>query len=66
MMTARPLSGVMAGSDERFIAIEPARTWRQPAEAFRRLRLVAIALPDRGEAAAPDDLPPEFYCFPGF
>jgi len=62
----RTLSGAMAGSDECFLNIEPARTWRRGANALRRLWAAATALPDRGDAATPDEVPPEYFRFPRF
>jgi len=62
----RTLSGAMAGSDERFQDIEPARTWRRGADALRRLWAATIAPPDRGNAATPDEVPAEFFRFPHF
>ena len=40
--------------------------WRRMGKTLRALWAAAIALPDRGPAATPDDVPPEFYRFPCF
>jgi len=33
---------------------------------LHHLWITLVSLPDRGNDAAPDDVPPEFYRFPGF
>jgi hypothetical protein len=65
-VTIRTLSGAMAAPDERFHDIEPARTRRRAANALCRLWAAAIALPDRGDTAKSDEVPPEFFRFPHF
>jgi hypothetical protein len=44
--------------------IERAGDWQRANRTLRRLWAGLIALPDRGGAATPDDVPREFYRFP--
>lgn len=46
--------------------IERAGDWQRANRTLRRLWAGLISLPDRGGAAAPDDVPREFYRFPCF
>jgi len=43
-----------------------ARLWRRSREALRRPWAALITLPDRGSAATPDELPPEYFRYPRF
>jgi len=56
-----PVPAKMLGPD-----IERAGDWQRANRPLRRLWAGLIALPDRGPAATPDDVPPEFYRFPCF
>jgi hypothetical protein len=40
--------------------------WQRLGGPLRRVWLAAIRLPDRGRAARPDDVPPEYFRFPPF
>ena len=64
MITTRADPGI--GSRTLKADAASARLWRQAVQALRRLWDAAIALPDRGDSATPDELPPEYFRFPRF
>jgi hypothetical protein len=59
----RPWSprGDLSGCD-----IERSSMWRRTTMALGKLWAAAMALPDRGRAATPGDVPREFYRYPWF
>jgi hypothetical protein len=61
-----PSFAAFRGPVEREVFEPGLGLWLRLGGTLSRLWLAAIALPDRGPAAAPDELPPEFYRFPPF
>jgi hypothetical protein len=65
MATMRTLPGAVARSIGSGVFDAPGgRSSGRIFLTLRKLWLDIVALPDRGAAATPDDLPPEFYRFP--
>jgi hypothetical protein len=66
MITTRPSFAAFRGPVDREVFEFGVNPWRQASLALRRLWRAVVALPDRGDAATPDDVPPEYFRFPPF
>ena len=69
MATTRTHPGAMTwpgGATVFPVEIGLAGLWRRSGKASRRLWAALITLPDRGSAATPDELPPEYFSYPRF